>query len=202
MNPATRKTLWIMLAILVAEGIPFFLTIGWSRPGTVTRLYGLSGGAAAWGAALFVTVGYVLFSIRSFPLIGQRFVELSWLKLLAIPFALVSGTMEELWFRKLLMDWAESQGAAGLTQILASAAVFGIAHGIWGLFGGQWRVAVGATLATGALGMMLAIVYLLGGREVAPCIWSHGLINLAIEPWLILAAVTAGAGLKGVPSRD
>ena len=65
-------------------------------------------------------------------------------------------------------------------------------RGIWGLFGGKWRIAIGATLATGILGGLLAVVYLLAGRQIAPCIWAHLLINLAIEPWLILAAVSAG----------
>jgi hypothetical protein len=60
-----------------------------------------------------------------------------------VPFALVTGTMEELWFRKLLMDWAAGQGASAVLQILASAAVFGLAHGVWGLFAGNgaWPLA-------------------------------------------------------------
>jgi hypothetical protein len=197
MTRTTRKTLWIMLIILVAEGVPFLLTIAGSPPGTVSRLYRLDGPSSAGLAALAVTIAYVAFSIRAFPLIGQRFFDAHWLKLLAVPFALVTGTMEELWFRKLLMDWVGSHGATAVAQVLASAAVFGLAHGIWGLFGRQWRIAIGATLATGALGGLLALVYLLAGRAVAPCIWSHGLINLAIEPWLIVAAVTAGAGREG-----
>jgi hypothetical protein len=193
MDKAIRKTLWIMVGILAAEAVPFVLTIGWSRPGALERLYGLNGGWAAWLAAMAVAVAYTGFSIRAFPLIGRRFFDLHWLKLLAVPFALVTGTMEELWFRKLLMDWAAGQGASAVLQILASAAVFGLAHGIWGLFARQWRVALGATLATGALGGLLGVVYLLASRNVAPCIWSHGLINLAIEPWLVLAAVSAGS---------
>jgi hypothetical protein len=193
MDKAVRKTLWILVGILIAEAVPFFLTIAWSRPGAVERLYGLNGWWGAWLAAIAVTAAYTGFSIRAFPLIGQRFFDLHWLKLFAIPFALVTGTMEELWFRKLLMDWAAGAGASDVVQILASAAVFGLAHGVWGLFARQWRVAVGATLATAVLGGLLAIVYLLASRNVAPCIWAHGLINLAIEPWLILAAVTAGS---------
>jgi hypothetical protein len=35
MDKATRKTLWIMVGILVAEGVPFFLTIGGSAPGSI-----------------------------------------------------------------------------------------------------------------------------------------------------------------------
>ena len=43
-------------------------------------------------------------------------------------------------------------------------------------------------------GALLAFVYVLGGRQLAPCVWAHMLINLAIEPWLIISAISAGAG--------
>ena len=108
-----------------------------------------------------------------------------------MPFAIVTGTFEELFFRKMLMDWAAGGGAPPLIQILVSALIFGAAHAIWGLFGRQWRVAVGAALSTIVLGALLALVYLAAGRQVAPCVWAHMLINLALEPWLIFAAVTA-----------
>jgi peptidoglycan/LPS O-acetylase OafA/YrhL len=65
--------------------------------------------------------------------------------------------------------------------VAATAIIFGGAHGVWGLFGRQWRVAAGAAAATGVLGALLGIVYVVSGRDVAPCIWSHMLINLAIE---------------------
>jgi hypothetical protein len=186
--------LLILLGILLLETIPFVLTLHFSTPAGMSRLYAFRASLwPGWVAAALVALAYVLYACRALPLIGERFFELHWLKLVAIPFALVTGTMEELWFRKLLMDWCLQHGAGAALQVLASAAVFGLAHGIWGAFGRQWRVAVGAATATGVLGGLLAIVYLLGGRQVAPCIWSHMLINLAIEPWLIVAAVSAGS---------
>jgi hypothetical protein len=204
MSGPIRKSFIILMAILVIEAIPFALILRGSPPGVLMRLYGFQPAIwPAWLAAAAVTAAYVLYAVRALPLIGQRFFDLHWLKLLAIPFAIVTGTMEEIWFRRLLMDWAATQGAGALVQVLASAAIFGLAHGIWGLFGGKWRIAVGATLATGILGGLLALVYLLAGRQVAPCIWAHLLINLAIEPWLVLAAVSAGDGgrSRGAPAR-
>jgi hypothetical protein len=193
MNAVTRKSLIILLGILILEAIPFTLTLRFSPAAGVARLYAFQPAIwPAWIAAAAVAIVYIAYAVRSLPLIGRRFFDLHPLKLIAIPFALVTGTMEELWFRKGLMDWAAHHGAAAMLQALASALAFGLAHGIWGLFGRQWRVAVGATLATGALGGLLAIVYLLGGRQVAPCVWAHMLINLAIEPWLVVAAVSAG----------
>lgn len=47
-------------------------------------------------------------------------------------------------------------------------------------------------IATSLLGGALAIVYLAAGRVVAPCIWAHALINLVLEPWLLVAAMTRG----------
>jgi hypothetical protein len=193
MSGTIRKSFIILMAILVVEAIPFVLMLGGSPPGVLGRLYGFQPAIwPAWLAAGAVTAGYILYAVRALPLIGQRFFDLHWLKLLAIPFAIVTGTMEEIWFRRLVMDWVANHGSGAVVQVLASAAIFGAAHGIWGLFGGKWRIAIGAALATGILGGLLAVVYLLAGRQIAPCIWAHLLINLAIEPWLILAAVSAG----------
>jgi hypothetical protein len=187
-----RKSLIILTAILATEAVPLAIILAGSPAGAAGRLWGLdSATAAAWLAAAAVTVAYVLYAVRSLPLIGRRFLELSPLKLVAIPMAIVTGAFEELFFRKLLMDWALHHGAGAVAQIALSALVFGLGHGVWGLFGRQWRVAVGATLATAVLGGLLGVVYLIGGRQLAPCVWSHTLINLALEPWLIVAAVSA-----------
>jgi hypothetical protein len=51
-------------------------------------------------------------------------------------------------------------------------------------------------LATSILGGALAIVYLIAGRSVAPCIVAHFLLDLFVEPGLVLAA------LRGEMSRS
>ncbi|MDB5693061.1 MAG: hypothetical protein JWO81_2124 [Alphaproteobacteria bacterium] len=192
-----RKTLLILSLILFAEAIPFTFALIGSRPGVLLRLYGFDSQFwRAWLLAAAIALGYIAYTMRAMPLVAEHMFSWHWLKLLAIPFAIVTGTFEELWFRKMVMDWAAGDGASALAQIAWSAAIFGAAHGVWGLFARQWRVALGATLSTAGLGALLGIVYLAAGRQVAPCIWSHLLINLAIEPWLILAAVSM-AGSKG-----
>lgn len=199
MNPI-RKTSLILSLILFAEAIPFTFALIGSRPGVMHRLYGFDPNVwPAWLLAAAVALGYILYSMRAMPLVGERMFAWHWLKLLAIPFAIVTGTFEELWFRKMVMDWAAGGGASALVQVALSAAIFGAAHGIWGLFARQWRVALGAALSTAGLGALLAIVYLAAGRQVAPCIWSHLAINLAIEPWLILAAVSMAGSRGGRP---
>ena len=57
--------------------------------------------------------------------------------------------------------------------------------------GGFKRIAAGvnAMLSTGALGIGLGIVYLVGDRSLAPCVVAHFMITALIEPGLIVAAV-------------
>lgn len=191
MNSATRKTFWIMLGIMVAEGWPMALTLMGASPRAILHIYTTPVWLwPAWAAAAVVAGAYVLHSARAMPLIASRFFDLHLLKLLAVPFALISGTMEELWFRRMGMDWAATHGFGILSQITFSALTFGLLHGVWGLFARNVRVAVGAMLATGILGAALGVVYLLGQRSIAPCVWAHIAINLAVEPWLLLAAIS------------
>jgi hypothetical protein len=51
------------------------------------------------------------------------------------------------------------------------------------------RAGVGAVTATSLLGAALAGVYVIAGRSVAPCVFAHFLLDLFVEPGLILAAV-------------
>jgi len=187
----------IILVILAVELVPFTFTFALSPPGIAAKLYGFDAAHwPAWMAALVITAAYVAYAARAFPLIREKFFTLNSMKLVAIIFAIVTGTVEELYFRKFLMDWAAHHGLAAAAQIGISAVVFGVAHGVWGVFAKQWRMAIGATVATGILGLLLALVYLAAGRHVAPCIWAHMLINLAIEPWLILAAASNGSPVR------
>jgi hypothetical protein len=185
------KRAWLILAaILLVELVPFTLVLMRSRSGVIGKLYGFDGSHwLAWLAALAIAIAYAAYAARAFPLIRQNLLTFNSMKLAAIAFAIVTGTVEELYFRKFLMDWAAHHSISALGQVALSGLIFGAAHGIWGLFGQQWRIAIGAAVATGVLGLLLAGVYLAAGRQVAPCIWSHMLINLIIEPWLIVSAV-------------
>lgn len=192
MSNATRRAGLILVAIGTTEGIPLiwaFAPVPLYRIGVL-----FDPRPAGWGAnllAALVTIGFVFHAARSFPMIGTRRLDFPLIKLIALPFALVTGTMEELWFRRQLMDGVAGAGPDPVLQVVASALAFGLVHAIWGGFARQWRVAATAMLSTSMLGGALAVVYLMGGRVVAPCIWAHVAINLAIEPWLILSAVSS-----------
>jgi membrane protease YdiL (CAAX protease family) len=148
---------------------------------------GLDGTWAGWLAALLVAVLFVGFSLR-LPSVLENLFRPSWLKLLAVAVAIGAGILEEVIFRKWTMNWLLVQGYGAVLQVLGTGLLFGAAHAIWGLMGGSVRAAAGAMLATSSLGAMLGIVFLLSDRNVAPCIAAHFLINLLVEPGLVLAA--------------
>jgi uncharacterized protein len=182
---ARRIACFFLLGVIVVEGIP--LVLGFA--GTVRRFIASAHAPPlAWALALASAALFIWLTVSRHPFIRAHLFTFSLLKALAIPMAFVSGIFEEFFFRAFLMNLAQRDGWSSLGQVLFSAVSFGLAHGVWGLFGRSLRVAVGAAVATGLLGAALAYVYLVGGRSVAPCAFAHVLINLVIEPWLILSA--------------
>jgi hypothetical protein len=149
--------------------------------------------ARAWIAALALAAAYIAYTFHAVPLVYRLRYELSALKAIGVVAAFASGIMEEVVFRRWLMDTLMAQGVGDLGQILASGLVFGLAHLVWHLFSFDWRFSLYAAAATIVAGMALAALYLLGGRNLGPCIAAHMLINLVIEPWLVLAAVSRSA---------
>jgi hypothetical protein len=88
-------------------------------------------------------------------------------------------------------------GISSLLQVIISGVAFGLAHTAWFLFKGDIKFTIPAILSTTVLGILLAIIYLVGDRNVGPCIYAHVLINIIIEPWLMLSSVTGKR--KGSP---
>jgi len=194
---AERKS-GIILAIIAALELGWVLMnlqiSGWRFIRYLGFAPGMSGNLAGWAAAVFATVIFVACALR-LPSVRENLVRPSFLKLLAIALAIGSGILEEVMFRRWTMNWLMEHGQGALVQVLGAGLLFGVVHGIWGLMGKSFRAALGATLATGFLGIMLAIVFLLAGRSVTPCIVAHFLINLLIEPGLVLAATRGEMGL-------
>lgn len=145
-------------------------------------------GVLGWISALLVVIGFVHFS-RRLPSVRDNLFRLSWLKVLAVLVAVASGFCEEMIFRKWLMDLLQHKGYGPILQVAGSALAFGLVHAVWGLMRGSLRAALGAMIATGGLGLALALVYVASHRIVLPCIVAHFLINLLIGPGLVLAAV-------------
>lgn len=199
-DPRAVKRTWIfMFALMALYAWPAsFLPrghLGWLG---VVHLLGFGSPhpvpLRGWILAAMVVALFVAASFRGYPLIPEHVFDWGVIKVVAIAFALVSGIMEEVWFRYGLMDWAQRHGHGAIVQIVYSALAFGAVHAVWGVAARKFKVAIGSMVATGLLGAALAVVYLASDRVVAPCIWAHVAINLIIEPWLMLAAMTRGLG--------
>jgi len=143
----------------------------------------------AWIIAIIIAVLYVIYTFKLIPFVYKMQREISFFKLIGL-LSIVGGVLEEVVFRHWLMDFLSNIGSNLIVQVLISGLSFGFMHIIWGLFGGGVKFLKGAFISTTLLGFSLAFVYLIGGRNVGPCIISHSLINIIIEPWLLLSAIS------------
>jgi membrane protease YdiL (CAAX protease family) len=196
-NPE-RLSAWILATIAAIEGSWVVINIAHNPWGFLKYCGFAPGGTgtvAGWALAAIVTVLFVWFSAR-LPSVRANLLRPSFLKVLALAVAVAAGFLEEMIFRKWLMDYLSRQEIGPIVQILASGLAFGLAHGIWGLMGRSAKAAIGATVVTGVLGSALAIVYIAADRSVAPCIVAHFLINVLVEPGLVLAATRGEMGRR------
>jgi membrane protease YdiL (CAAX protease family) len=163
--------------------IPLFQNLGFERESIAPPL--------AWILATITAIAYVLYTMKAIPLVLAKQKEISLFKLLGILTAVVGGIVEEVFFRRWIMDMLMSRGVAPILQVIISGVVFGLAHASWTLLAKRdFKATLPAIISTSILGIFLAIIYLAGGRNLGPCIFAHVLINIVIEPWLMLSAVS------------
>ena len=163
--------------------IPLFQNLGFEKESIAPPL--------AWILATIIAIAYVLYTMKAIPSVLAKQKEISLLKLLGILSALVGGIVEEVFFRRWTMDMFMKGGFAPILQVIISGLAFGLAHWSWTLLAKRdFKATLPAILSTSILGILLAIIYLAGGRNLGPCIFAHVLINIVIEPWLMLSAVS------------
>jgi membrane protease YdiL (CAAX protease family) len=191
-RPETRLAAFLIGAIvgeLAALGALAYLL---RRRGARLGALGL-GKATNWrgiALGLVVAVAYSGLTAVFNPAVGRNLLMFTQLKALAIVAALVAGLVEETIFRGYLMTSLDAMGRGRLTQLLVSGGAFAIAH----FYGFVSPAALLATIGTTfVLGMALAITYLVGQRSLTPVILSHTVIDLVIEPWLLLGFFTGAA---------
>jgi membrane protease YdiL (CAAX protease family) len=173
------------VAILLGQGLGRE-AMGWRTKPTVTGWI-----AAAVVAALFIAFVALSPILRGAPVASDG----SLFRIgAALAMAATGGVFEESIFRGFIISRARALGLPTLLQVLLSGLLFGLAHVGWGgLAGGfSWAAAIGAMVSTGVLGLLLATAYVLGKRSIWPVMAAHAVINLAIEPWLILSAIGGG----------
>ncbi len=153
---------------------------------------------AGWLVAAATVVLYVGFSAMGPMLKGAPvFSDWSLFRVAtALGIGITAGVCEEAIFRGFVMTQARDGGAPAFVQVLLSAALFGLAHAGWGSMSGslQWASMIGAIAATSILGGLLAAIFLVARRSLMPAVAAHGLIDLAIEPWLLLFAIQGFRG--------
>ena len=101
---------------------------------------------------------------------------------------MAAALVEEAFFRRLLMDALMRAGWPAVVQVVASGLVFGLAHGVWGIMTGRLSVGIGTMIATGTLGTVLGLVYVIGDRSLAPVIVAHFIVTATIQPGIMFAA--------------
>ncbi|HSN93715.1 MAG TPA: CPBP family intramembrane glutamic endopeptidase [Anaerolineaceae bacterium] len=173
-SPLVMSLLW--------HPIPLFQNLGFTRGSIASPL--------VWIFASITTIAYVLYTMKAVPFVFEKRKEISLLKLLGVFSALVGGIVEEVFFRRWLMDMLMSRGASLILQIVISGIAFGLSHTVWILIKGDFKFTIPAILSTSVLGIFLAIIYLAGGRNLGPCIFAHIMINIIIEPWLMLSLIS------------
>lgn len=192
--PARMAVLVLLATLLLARAGQGWRDVGLRAPASAWRVLGLVLGGyvavAAVGAALTLAVlpalGIAPKTAALFAALrGDTAEYLYWL----LPVAWGSAAFgEELLFRGFLQSRLEglfgSGRGAALFAVLAQAAIFGALHAYQG--------PGGALLAAGT-GLVLGSVYLVGGRNLWPCILLHGLVDTVSLTALYLGAVPAGA---------
>ncbi len=187
------KTAWILgtvslimfsplAMVLVGYQIPLFQNLGFERDSLASPI--------SWILATIVGIVYMFYTMRAIPFVASMQREISLFKLLGILSAIVGGIVEEVFFRRWVMDMLMSRGFSSITQVIISGVAFGLAHASWTLVKRDFKFALPAIISTSILGILLAVIYLTGGRNLGPCIFVHVMINIVIEPWLMLSAVS------------
>jgi membrane protease YdiL (CAAX protease family) len=144
-----------------------------------------NGTTLSWLLALLIVVLYC-FSAAKIADVKRYMFKMDRLKLVAICAALFAGIMEEVIYRKWIMDYLNAHDFSVVLQVIISGLAFGVIHLMWGLK--NMKAGVNAFISTSILGAALAIVYLVSGRSLAPCIVAHFIITALIEPGLLIAA--------------
>lgn len=177
----------ILIGVMATEGLGLYRLF--SRRLQLLREWGYGKPAPLTGymLGLLVATAYCTAAIWSNPRILVWVFQPSLLKLIAIMAALAAGFLEEILFRGAIMTVLKKAGWSTPLQILASGAAFGLVHAAWGIPSGQF---VGPMAATAALGWASALVYIASNRSLGPVIACHVLVDVILEPGLLMTAVS------------
>jgi membrane protease YdiL (CAAX protease family) len=124
-----RKTAWILgsatlimfsplAMVLAGYSIPMFQNLGFERETIAAPI--------TWILATIIAIAYVLYTIRGIPFVASMQREISLFKLLGIISAVVGGIVEEVFFRRWIMDMFMSGGFAPIFRSSSP-----VSHLVW-----------------------------------------------------------------------
>ena len=195
---AERIAQWILLGAIAGFGTLVLMSL-LTKPQAFIAYLGFAtnhiGSPLAWLLSAFIVAEYV-WGASKIPAVREHMFRRTALKLIAVVAAVMVAVVEEVIFRKWIMDYVDRRGMGSVFQVLASGVAFGSAHAVWGLLGRSVDAAVHAMVATGILGAALGVVYLVADRSLAPCIVAHFVISALIEPGLMVGGLRGHLGLR------
>jgi len=184
-----NKSIYIILISMIFLWGSFVVVSFFSNPiGFVSYLgFTNSNGSniLSWLSALILVIIYCFSSSKIYAVKYYMF-KINMLKVVSIFAAIFAGIMEEIIYRKWIMDYLNSHDYSLILQVVLSGLAFGVVHLIWGIK--NIKAGVNAFISTALLGFALAIIYLVSGRSLAPCIVAHFMITALIEPGMLIAA--------------
>tara|TARA_B100000809_G_scaffold242475_1_gene266594 strand:+ start:2137 stop:2427 length:291 start_codon:yes stop_codon:yes gene_type:complete len=83
--------------------------------------------------------------------------------------------MEEVIYRKWIMDFLDSYDFSVIIQVILSGLASDIIHLLWGIK--NRNAGANVFISTSLLGFALAFVYIVSERSLAPCIVAHYYYN-------------------------
>ena len=152
------------------------------------------GSVRGWALAILVAVAWVTLVWNGVLRGVDGGTEVSlWRVSTALAAGLIGGFCEEFVFRGAVIQSLHEARWPLWSQVLGGSLMFGLAHLGWAALGGSLAAGVAAAVFTSILGLGLSAVFLVGGRSLWPPIFAHALINLGIEPWLVLTMLENAA---------
>lgn len=201
---AERRAKWILISVIAIFGTLVVMALA-TKPKAFISSLGFTptgiGGPLAWLLALLITTYYV-WGAAHIAAVRERMFRPTLLKLVAVIAAVMAGIVEEIIFRKWIMDYLDRGGMGMSLQVLASGLAFGVAHATWGLLARSFDAALHSVVITGILGIALAVIYLEADRSLAPCIVAHFLMTAFTEPGLMVGGLRGELGFRAVSNKE
>jgi membrane protease YdiL (CAAX protease family) len=177
-----------LAGVLISEAIVFAGLALWLRRRSVSlRSLGFIR-PVRWspvGMGILFSLAYAAFTL-TIPDVRSHAGEVSIFKVWGVFVSVIAAFVEETVFRGFILAELERVRSSTWVQVIMSGFAFGLLH-----MGFSWWGMVCTTL----MGMVLAITYLWSGRSLVAPVVGHTLINVIVEPWLLMYVITSYASI-------